>query len=129
MAPKKIVVLLLLLSILVYVLGDVILLVDQYRYVYGLALGKPLTTFMPFVALVFMVVLIFSAKIIKSWLKVITLLVPLFLFWIFLTPVYCQASLGICLDRILVSWISGVLFLVLNLAIIVYQKFKEFGKQ
>ncbi len=74
--------------------------------------GKPIVFFTFVTTILFAILLAFKESVIQSWLK-LTILIPLALFWVFMTPTYCGSL--ICFDRNDVAWFTAILFAGISL--------------
>ncbi len=73
-----------------------------------------------FLAVIFLTLLFFSVSIYKKWRKFAFYVIPLMLLWIFLTPVDPSCDrISICYDRSFVVFVSGFLYVVSSLVVII----------
>lgn len=88
-------------------------------------LGQPLGLGSLALLLPCLILLFLKPEVFKSWAKFAVIAIPLLALFIVGTPVQCGGgSLGVCLDKELVSMFSSVGFLILSLLIIIYKSNK-----
>ena len=134
MPYKKKIILLLALSVILFAVGYVLL----HPEIFGLCLptssgcnypneftyGQPIVVGMPFLIIIFLLLLFLSEPIFKAWSKFLLVFVPLSVLFIVFLPTFCGNSI-ICLTKLLSIKLLGAVFLVISLAIIIYKKVRE----
>ncbi len=90
--------------------------------------GQPVTFSSLFLVLTLIIFFFLPESFFRAWKMSGIFLIPIFILLIFSTPVSCGSL--ICFNRELVSWISGITFLLISLGIILYKTFQNrFGKK
>ena len=86
-----------------------------------LNVGHPLVVgLIPFV-FVLIILFFFSREVFSTWKKFAIVLIPISIILITITPVYCDAPLNLCLNKILVTRFTSIGFSILSLIIIIYK--------
>lgn len=95
------------------------------RCIDGATVGIPLALAIPWVVFVACLMLFFSKEVFKAWKNFAVVYLAIGLVLEFVVPTHCDAPLNLCLDKYLLTKILIAVFVLLSLAIILYQKVKE----
>lgn len=87
--------------------------------------GKNLTLGLAFVLVSSLLLLFFSDKIFKSWKKFSCVYLLLAVLLVIFTPAQCGAPINLCFNKVRVTILAGIVFVIISLGIIIYQKIKE----
>lgn len=130
MSHKKLVMILLGLSIIGFVIGIVltesvsvgICGVDErfgcIRPLY--TIGQPFAIFSFALGLIFLLLLFLPKKFFDAWLKYAAWFIPVAIIWIAITSDNCQGGLGLglCFDKELATWWASGMYVVLSLGVL-----------
>jgi len=86
-----------------------------------LNVGHPLVVgLIPFIFILFLL-FFFSKNIFNTWKKFAIVLIPISIILITITPVYCDAPLNLCFNKILTTRFTSIGFAIISLIIIIYK--------
>lgn len=86
-----------------------------------LNVGHPLVVgLIPFIFVLF-ILLFLSREIFNAWKKFTIVFIPISVILIIITPVYCNAPLNMCFNKILTTRFTSIGFAILSLIIIIYK--------
>jgi hypothetical protein len=98
-------------------------LCSQYDYkcsaVIGEGVGVPLMLFGVCILFLSLLLRFLNEKIFRTWSRFALIYLPIAALLLYLTPVQCDAPLGLCTDRELVTWWLAGLFVIVSLIIII----------
>lgn len=129
MSHKKIVGILLGISILLFVTALLVMLPcdPQRNFVcegrLTEALGQPLLFSSITLLFVFLILLFLPQNYFKAWLKYATWFIPVAILWIATSDVNCGGYLPVCFDKELATWWASGMYLVLSLVVIIVTYF------
>lgn len=133
MSYKKILIILLLLSIILLVSGYIIVFPENYGvcvkgdyaciYPNANVIGEPL--FFGLIPLIPILIILqfFRREVVVAWAKFAVVLMPVIILMIYNTPVQCSAPLGLCFDKKSITRFLSEGFAILSLIIIFTKAF------
>ncbi len=129
MSHRKIISILLSLSGIILVIGLVfrysvdskLCLENDYNCIdfWTFSLGHPIVLgLIPFVPILILL-LFFPKEVFKTWSRFAIVLIPIIIGLIVITPIQCDAPLGLCFDKKSITWFLSESFAVISIIIII----------
>ena len=86
-----------------------------------LNVGHPLVVGLIPLIFILIILFFFPSEVFKFWKKFAIILIPISIILITITPVYCDAPLNLCFNKILTTRFTSIIFAIISLIIIIYK--------